>query len=880
MSDENQNPKAIDDGSDEEIDIESLSSDEKAAFEKIMAEIAAAETENDSDASPGDLKSEDNGPASTDTADHISSPETEKSEVSRHVEETGEEPLTDDQQGALDQIMAEIESKNGPEQPPADDQQAALDQVMAEINSKKGPEENADTDTDSSADDADAEDELDDDQQAALDQIMAEINSKKGPEENADTDTDNSADDADAEDELDDDQQAALDQIMAEINSKKGPEENADTDTDNSADDADAEDELNDDQQAALDQIMAEINSKKGPEENADTDTDNSADDADAEDELNDDQQAALDQIMAEINSKKGPEENADTDTDSSVDDDAEDQLDDSQQAALDQILAEINAKKKDGDREEEPESDSTKDTTESGDNGQGLSLEEFNNELSMLLSPESDSSAKTDADEKPKPLESTKTTGETTSSDSGTVSEIDAPEGSGTATGPDDYPILKEVDTGASEEQVEPKKKGKKKARVSVKAVSPSWVKKAAYAIGFIALAAILMGGAYWIYDTKLRFLVTDNDKQLKLVVSEESPETIAQIRQQAVQPVAQQPEPLWSPVTEPAVIINKTTQINPLQSLEAELSAGCTAIQSKISEIDDLMAYYTKGIAEEANALESAVQSAQYTTYKEASDDPKIELTMRAIQRRQVYVTKLASPLAQLHRAYEELLYFQRYAHLYDLLGKYTSGVAVSDFEQKASHALRIHLEKIGTLTVDDIEIEKPSLESIWNTVTKKAVQKVVKTKPTRPQNPLSASIAREICQGDFSRKSLITELSMSTATCLIKWSGRDLYLNELKELSPSVAKTLAQWQGEWLSLNGLKELSPESAVYLASWPGKRLSLNGVVRLSSKATTNLSKWKGDQLEMIGLEEIGPWKNYGTRLFLSENLKRRLEGN
>jgi hypothetical protein len=816
MSDENKIPKALDDGSGDDIDIESLSSDEKAAFEKIMAEIAATENATAGNASPSDLESKDNEPEPTDTSDDISSVETEKSEASNHVENTDEESLTDDQQAALDQIMAEIESKNGSEKTPAAD--------------------------DVSPSDDDSDNELDNDQQAAPDQIMAEINAKKGPKENVDTDTDSSIDE-DAEDELDADQQAALDQIMAEINSKKGPEENTDSDADNSADDDDDDDD-------------------------------------DAEDQLDADQQAALDQIMAEINSKKGPEENTDSDADSSADDDAEDELDDSQQAALDQILAEINAKKKDADYEEEPEPDLTEDATDSGDDGQGLSLEEFNNELSMLLSPESDSSAKTDTDKKPKPSESAKTTGETKSSDSAAASKPQTPTDSDTSAGTDDYPILKEVDADGSEEQVEPKKKVKEKPRVPIKPASPTWVKKAAYTIGFIALAAILMGGSYWIYDSKLRFLLKDDDKQLKLVVSEESPETIAQIPQQAVQPVAQQPEPLRSPLTEPAVIINKTTQISPLQSLEAELSAGCTTIQSKISEIDDLMEYYNKGIAQETNALESAVQSAQYTTYKEASKNPKIELAMRAIQRRQVYVTKLASPLAQLHRAYEELLYFQRYAHLYDLLGKYTSGVAVSDFEQKAGHALRVHLEKIGTLTVDNIEIEKPSLESIWNAITKKAVQKIVKAKPGRPQDPLSASIEREICQGDFSRKYLITELSTSTATCLIKWSGRDLYLNELKELSPSVAKILAQWPGEWLSINGLKELSPESASYLASWPGKRLSLNGVVRLSSKATTNLSKWKGDQLEMIGLEEIGPWKNYGTRLFLSENLKRRLEGN
>jgi hypothetical protein len=74
----------------------------------------------------------------------------------------------------------------------------------------------------------------------------------------------------------------------------------------------------------------------------------------------------------------------------------------------------------------------------------------------------------------------------------------------------------------------------------------------------------------------------------------------------------------------------------------------------------------------------------------------------------------------------------------------------------------------------------------------------------------------------------------------------------------------------------LNGLKELTPEAAVHLARWKGKGLSLNGLSRLSPRVVAILSEWQGDQIELVHVKHMAHWENPNTRLFLSEDLKRK----
>jgi hypothetical protein len=204
--------------------------------------------------------------------------------------------------------------------------------------------------------------------------------------------------------------------------------------------------------------------------------------------------------------------------------------------------------------------------------------------------------------------------------------------------------------------------------------------------------------------------------------------------------------------------------------------------------------------------------------------------------------------------------------------------SGISVETFVQQAKTIINEHMNQQSQLSIDEIEVPSVAFEQIWHKVLEKIKTETRQRKEIAAKNGANQRIEQQICRGNFEHKNRLTALSIETARCLLQWSGKDLFLNELTTLSPAVAQILAQWPGEWLSLNGIEELPPESANYLSQWPGKRLSMNGLIKLSSEATAYLSQWKGEQLEMIGLQSIGGWKNYGTRLYLSETLKRQLE--
>ena len=263
---------------------------------------------------------------------------------------------------------------------------------------------------------------------------------------------------------------------------------------------------------------------------------------------------------------------------------------------------------------------------------------------------------------------------------------------------------------------------------------------------------------------------------------------------------------------------------------------------------------------------------------TLEKAIADNAIALSIRAIQRRMVYIAKLDAPLKQLQDSAEDLLYLERKTEFFETLSQWISGPPLPEYKQQISNRIQSNLKAAAELSVDQVQVQTPSETTVWKEIV--AGFKVRKPAPnTRPADKsLNEQIGREICDGNYSRKYQLTSLSPETAQCLVQWSGKDLYLNELTELTPQMAKILVQWPGEWLSLNGLKEISPETAKYLSQWPGKHLSLNGLEKLSPQVTAQLSQWRGAQLEMVGLTAIGRWENYTTRLFLSEALRHKLQ--
>jgi hypothetical protein len=249
-----------------------------------------------------------------------------------------------------------------------------------------------------------------------------------------------------------------------------------------------------------------------------------------------------------------------------------------------------------------------------------------------------------------------------------------------------------------------------------------------------------------------------------------------------------------------------------------------------------------------------------------------------LSAIQRRETYVKKLETPQNVLVRSSEALLYFSRRAALLALMAGKTRDIDIDGFIAQTDEIINTHTSELARLNIDAVPASTRTLASIWKDIEAHVPAQAEKPGPrNRVADADNVTIWKKICDGDFSQKHRLTQLSPAAARCLTAWRGKDLFLNALTDLSPDAARHLSAWEGDWLGLNGLTELSPEAAVHLSRWKGRGLSLNGLSSLSPRVVAILSDWQGDQIELINLKQMAHWGNPNTRLFLSEDLKRKL---
>ena len=304
-------------------------------------------------------------------------------------------------------------------------------------------------------------------------------------------------------------------------------------------------------------------------------------------------------------------------------------------------------------------------------------------------------------------------------------------------------------------------------------------------------------------------------------------------------------------------------------------------TEIIGKQSEIAELRAYYQAGIDAEIQTIADRVRNAGNgeISLQSAITDPGLSLGLSAIQRRDTYIKKLETPVRILDQSSEALLFFSRKAALLALMAAKTSDIDIDGFIEQADEIRVMHGHNLSQLNIDTVPASSRTLASIWQDIEKRLSTTPVKTENDNRVTNITdnPTIWKNICDGDFSQKHILTALSPDAARCLTRWKGKDLFLNALTTLSPDAARHLAAWEGDWLGLNGLKELSPETAAHLARWKGKGISLNRLSRLSPRVVAILSDWQGDQIELINVKHMALWENPKTRLFLSEDLKRKL---
>jgi uncharacterized protein YdhG (YjbR/CyaY superfamily) len=635
------------------------------------------------------------------------------------------------------------------------------------------------------------------------------------------------------------------------------------------------------------------------------------ADDSTGDDlsNLSDAEKAAFEKIMAEIAASMGSpvaeKENVQVDLDQNLlaDDaslpgssatnaenpttdggtDEEERLSAEQQAALEQIMAEINGETPsaaDGGSinaetfdDPQPSSDTHAEAIFQPE--QGLSIEAFDAELDKLLS-QTETAVQPDG-----AFISGEDAAKSPSADSESFPEAIAETSLGLSQ---DEPLPPDKPTGtgsaASDAKLESsaavaqEDSPKPTPSTKLEKTSPPQGGKGrkrgvslSQTIALLLLAAVVATGAYVAFSHyRARFTPADNRRAI----------AVKEVTSAAPTPNATSTAGNNQlPVAEAKAAGSRLDMSAQLDRLQTRIAEGRAQIQQKTIEIQELMQYYETGAIADIAAIEQPLATIDLPEFNTAMADKRFELGLKSIQRRKIYQAKLEVPLRRLAAISEELLYHERIIGLYQLLQESLVSLPMAELQHKVDAAVNSSQGYIGQLTIDDIEVAAPSLESLWQ-----QIRADFKTKQERSAllSPLNRAIGEEICRGDLTRLSRLTVLSDESARCLSQWTGKDLYLNGLNELSPEIARTLSHWPGESLSLNGLQSLSVESARYLAQWRGKHLSLNGLTALSGEVTRHLSAWKGAQLEMIGLQTIGPWQNYSTRLYLSEKLRKQLE--
>jgi hypothetical protein len=264
---------------------------------------------------------------------------------------------------------------------------------------------------------------------------------------------------------------------------------------------------------------------------------------------------------------------------------------------------------------------------------------------------------------------------------------------------------------------------------------------------------------------------------------------------------------------------------------------------------EIGELKKHYRTGIKTLENEILQETLRNDIHSFQGALNNKRIELKIRAIQRRLVYIDKLDRPLKWIEQGSEELLYLKRKANFDLLMVEIVSGIDMDMHMRHINAALQKYRLTADNLAINTEGAESLSLETLWERLYLKT-----KNNPHLLANIENWFIEQEICNGNLKRIGELSGISAEAGRCIAQMEGSDLFLNGIEDLSPRIAKQLCQWRGKWICLNGVRELSPSAAKQLFQWEGEWISLNGLSAFPPEMAKYLAQWKGKQLELMGL--------------------------
>ena len=318
--------------------------------------------------------------------------------------------------------------------------------------------------------------------------------------------------------------------------------------------------------------------------------------------------------------------------------------------------------------------------------------------------------------------------------------------------------------------------------------------------------------------------------------------------------------------------------TKLEEVDRLREELLA-------KKEEIYRLKLHYRNGIVELKDQIGREMQEADISSYLQALKNKRIELNLRTIQRRQVYIQELEKPDQWVHNGSEELLFLKRKALLDLQMADIASGIDLDRHMRYMNAAIQKYQPSAENLAVGPPPVEYTPLETIWSQILNRQTENVQTS-----IGPDNEKIIAEICSGNFKRIAELSAITAQAARCLSRMNGSDLFLNGLTQITPEEAKYLFQWPGNWICLNSVKKFSPAVARYLFKWEGSWISLNGLTEFPPELAVLLMEWKGNQLELMGLnydkskpdqralKYLALWETMGGKLFVSDGIRKEME--
>ena len=138
-----------------------------------------------------------------------------------------------------------------------------------------------------------------------------------------------------------------------------------------------------------------------------------------------------------------------------------------------------------------------------------------------------------------------------------------------------------------------------------------------------------------------------------------------------------------------------------------------------NKQENIRALKYYYRNRIKDVTDEILSEKREKGIATYQQAIKSKRIELGLRTIRRRRLYINKLDRPLEQLHSGSEVLLYMRRLAEIQIQMVPVVNGIDMAELGRQMNTTIEEETGGVNSLAIDTKETISPSLEEIWKEI-----------------------------------------------------------------------------------------------------------------------------------------------------------------